>query len=57
MVDTVRDIVKAAMRKAKVLASGEPLSPTEGADALEALTYMVDAWTLETLLIEILPWV
>lgn len=53
MTTTTGDIIRSAMRKIGVLASGEPLSSGEGDDALEVLTQMVDAWTNETLLIPV----
>jgi hypothetical protein len=51
MVETVGDMVRSSMRKAGVLAAGEPLPPEEGGDALELFATMVDAWSLEALLI------
>ena len=53
MTDTVGGILRTAMRKIGVLAAGEPLPPDEGDDALEVFQDMVDALTLETLLIPI----
>lgn len=50
---TTGDIIRAAMRRIQVLASGEPLPADEGDDALAVLTRMVDAWTNETLLIPV----
>jgi hypothetical protein len=41
------------MRKIGVLAFGEPLPANEGDDALDVFRQMVDAWTLETLLIPV----
>lgn len=52
--DTVGGIVRSALRKAGVLAAGEPLSPDDGGDALEAFVLMVDGWTNESLLIPVL---
>jgi hypothetical protein len=50
---TVGDIIRSALRKIGVLAAGEPLIPSEGQDALQVFTQMVDAWTNETLLIPV----
>lgn len=51
--DTVGGIIRAAMRKARILAPGEPIPDDEGPDAKEAFTLMVDAWSTEQLLIPI----
>ncbi len=50
---TVGDLIRAAMRKIGVLAAGEPLPPDEGDDAKETFIMMVEAWSLETLLIPV----
>jgi hypothetical protein len=50
---TVRNIVASALRKAQVLGAGEVLSATDGQDALEALSNMVDDWSNEELLIPV----
>ncbi len=50
---TVGDLIRSSMRKIGVLAAGEPLPAEEGADALQVLINMVDAWSLESLLIPI----
>jgi hypothetical protein len=41
------------MRKIGVLAAGEPLPANEGDDALQVFAQMVDAWSLETLLVPV----
>lgn len=51
MATTVGGIIRSAMRKIGVLAAGEALPPDEGDDALVVLRQMIDAWTLEKLLI------
>lgn len=53
MAYTVRDLIKTSLRKIRVLGSGEALQDNDGADAKEALTAMVDAWTLESLLVPV----
>lgn len=53
MATTVGDLLKTSLRKIGVLDSGEPMSPDEGSDALDIFRQMVDAWSLETLLIPI----
>lgn len=53
MATTVGDIIRSAMRKIGVLASGEPLPADEGDDALVVFRQMVDAWANETLLIPV----
>tara|TARA_R110000744_G_scaffold56386_3_gene118966 strand:- start:4399 stop:5142 length:744 start_codon:yes stop_codon:yes gene_type:complete len=54
MARTVGTLIRSAMRKAGILAAGEPLpAGDEGGDALEAFTLMVDAWSLESLLIPV----
>jgi hypothetical protein len=50
---TIGDLIRSSMRKIGVLAAGEPLPSDEGDDALQVLISMVDAWTLETLLIPV----
>lgn len=50
---TVGDLIRSSMRKIGVLSAGEPLSPSDGQDAKQVLINMVDAWTLETLLIPV----
>jgi hypothetical protein len=53
MAIAVGDIIRSAMRKIGVIAAGEPLPDNEGADAKDTLTQMVDAWSLESLLIPV----
>jgi len=53
MAQTVGDLIRSAMRKIGVLAAGEPLPANEGDDAKEVFTQMVDAWSLESLLIPV----
>lgn len=53
MATTVGDIIRAALRKIKVLAAGEPLPADDGQDAKEAFELMVDAWSTEKLLIPV----
>jgi hypothetical protein len=53
MARSVGDIIRASMRKIQVLAAGEPLPADQGDDALETFTQMVDAWSIETLLIPV----
>ena len=53
MATTVSDIIRSAMRKIGVLASGEPLPADEGDDALVVFRQMVDSWANETLLIPV----
>jgi hypothetical protein len=50
---TVGGLLRGSMRKIGVLSPGEPLPADEGADALEVFVQMVDAWTLEPLLIPV----
>ena len=50
---TVGDLIRSSMRKIGVLAAGEPLPADEGDDALQTFINMVDAWSLETLLIPV----
>ncbi len=53
MAQTVGDLIRSAMRKIGVLASGEPLPADEGDDAKIVFAQMVDAWSLESLLIPV----
>lgn len=53
MAATTGNIIRSAMRKIGVLDPGEPLPPNEGADALESLGQMVDAWGMESLLVPV----
>lgn len=53
MPTTIQDIIKSSMRKIGVLAAGEDLPAAEGADALKVMNQMVDAWSLENLLIPV----
>lgn len=53
MATTVGDIIRSSLRKIGVLAAGEPLTAGEGADALQSMQSMVEAWTLEPLLIPV----
>ena len=53
MAQTVGDLIRSAMRKIGVLAAGEPLPANEGDDAKQVFTQMVDAWSLESLLIPV----
>lgn len=53
MATTVGDIIRSSLRKIGVLAAGEPLTDSEGQDALVVFRQMVDAWTNETLLIPV----
>lgn len=50
---TTGDLIRSAMRKIGVLASGEPLTDSEGADGLQTLKQMVDYWSTQHLLIPI----
>ena len=50
---TVGGLLRSSLRKIGVLAAGEPLDEDEGQDALEVFVNMVDAWSLETLLIPV----
>jgi hypothetical protein len=50
---TVGALISASMRKIGVLAAGEPLPADEGDDALQVFINMVDAWSLESLLIPV----
>ena len=50
---TVGEWIRASMRKIGVLGAGEPLPADEGADALFIAHGMIDAWTLEALMIPI----
>lgn len=53
MAQTVGDLIRSAMRKIGVLAAGEPLPPSEGDDAKQVFSQMVDSWALESLLIPV----
>lgn len=53
MAQTVGDLIRSAMRKIGVLAAGEPLPANEGEDAKIVFSQMVDAWSLESLLIPV----
>jgi hypothetical protein len=53
MAQTVGDLIRSSMRKIGVLAAGEPLPANEGDDAKQVFTQMVDAWSLESLLIPV----
>lgn len=53
MAQTVGDLIRSAMRKIGVLAAGEPLPADEGDDAKIVFSQMVDAWSLESLLIPV----
>ena len=53
MATSVGDIIQSSLRKIRVLSAGEPLDNEQGGDALEIFRQMVDAWTLETLLIPV----
>ena len=53
MAQTVGDLIRSAMRKIGVLAAGEPLPADEGDDAKVVFAQMVDAWSLESLLIPV----
>ena len=53
MAQTVGDLIRSAMRKIGVLAAGEPLPAHEGDDAKQVFSQMVDAWSLESLLIPV----
>lgn len=53
MAQTVGDLIRSAMRKIGVLAAGEPLPANEGDDAKVVFAQMVDAWSLESLLIPV----
>lgn len=53
MAQTVGDLIRSAMRKIGVLAAGEPLPSDEGDDAKVVFAQMVDAWSLESLLIPV----
>jgi len=53
MATTVGDIIRASLRKIKVLAAGEPLPASDGQDAKEVFELMVDDWTTEQLLIPV----
>lgn len=53
MVDTVRDIITDALTEAKILGAGEPLSPSDAGAAQRKLTQMIDAWSLDNLLIPV----
>jgi hypothetical protein len=48
---TVRDVVKRSMRLLGAIAAGEAPSADEQADALSALTTMLDSWSLEGLIV------
>lgn len=50
---TVGDLIRSSLRKIGVLAAGEALPANEGDDALQVFKQMVDAWSLETLLIPV----
>ena len=51
MTDSVGGLIRAAMRKAGILAAGEALPADEGDDALEVLRDMLDDWSNEALII------
>ena len=53
MAQTVGDLIRSSMRKIGVLAAGEPLPADEGDDAKVVFSQMVDAWSLESLLIPV----
>lgn len=53
MAQTVGDLIRSAMRKIGVLGAGEPLPAGEGDDAKVVFSQMVDAWSLESLLIPV----
>lgn len=53
MAQTVGDLIRSAMRKTGILAAGEPIPADQGDDAKQVFTQMVDAWSLESLLIPI----
>jgi len=53
MAQTVGDLIRSSMRKIGVLGAGEPLPADEGDDAKQEFTQMVDAWSLESLLIPV----
>lgn len=53
MAYTVRNLIDSALRKIRVLGSGENAENSEAVDTQEVLTAMVDAWALEPLLIPI----
>lgn len=48
---TAYDIVKGALRKLGVKASGQSLTAEEGSDALEALNDLIDSWSNERLML------
>ena len=50
---TVGEWIRASMRKIGILGAGEPLPADEGADALFVAHGMIDAWTLEALMIPV----
>lgn len=53
MATTVRKIVKAALRKLEVIGIGETLPDDDARDVHEALTTMVDDWSLESMLVPV----
>jgi hypothetical protein len=53
MSTTVGAIIRSSLRKLGVLASGEPLSASDGQDSLEVLGQMIDGWSGEPLMIPV----
>lgn len=51
MATTVGNLIASSMRKAGILAKGEPIPSDAGGDLLESFRQMVDSWTNESLLI------
>ncbi len=50
MATTVGELIRTAMRRIGVLGAGEPLSSSDGPDALRVFVQMVDGWSAEPLL-------
>ncbi len=53
MARTVGSIIRSSMRKVGILGAGEPLPPDEGEDVKEVFQDMIDAWSIEPLLIPV----
>lgn len=51
MARTAREVIKGSLRLLGVLGRGVPLSAEDAADGLEALNDMLDAWSIEELMI------
>lgn len=51
MVDTVRDLIRRAMRLGNIIEAGEVPDADEYQDALGTLNDMLDAWSLESLIL------